>query len=55
MVYNPLAPLHEEVADLLTKRVDSFLRKSNLDMFLLGLSEADLIRFEQKLCVFGGF
>ncbi len=44
LVCNPLAPLHDEIAELLQKRVDTFLRANNLDMFLLGLSEADLIR-----------
>jgi hypothetical protein len=56
LVRNPITPLHDEVAELLQKRVETVLRQSNVDMFLLGLTETDLIRFEfWSFCFVGDF
>ena len=42
VVFNPLTPLLNRVQQLLNERVEFFLQKNGADMYLLGLSEADL-------------
>lgn len=53
LLHNPLAPLQTEVGALLASKVDAFLAQHGADMFLLGLTEADLVGDDLDLSRYG--